>query len=193
MIKVPNHFLQNKTRPAIRTSALIGLLILASLNSKAQEHAVERSGDVLMLLLPATAFGSTIIWNDETQPIISFGVGSASTFFVTHGLKRLIDKERPNGGRYSFPSGHTSISFHSAAFLERRFGWKVGIPAYLLAGYVGWTRIYSENHDIWDVLGGAALGTGIAYVFTKPYQVENLSVSPIYGNGISGFSLVYRF
>lgn len=68
-----------------------------------------------------------------------------------------------------FPSGHTSITFSSATFMHTRYGWKYGIPFYVLAGYVSWYRVYADRHDYWDVLGGAALGVGCAYFFTKPY------------------------
>ena len=66
------------------------------------------------------------------------------SFMVMHSLKRITNKERPNGGDYSFPSGHTSAAFTGAGFIEKRYGLKVGIPAYILASYVGWSRVYSN-------------------------------------------------
>ena len=87
---------------------------------------------------------------------------------MTHGLKILINKERPNGGDYSFPSGHTSAAFTGAAFIEKRYGYKVGVPAYLLASFVGWSRVNANKHDYWDVLGGIIIGYGSAYIFAKP-------------------------
>ena len=99
------------------------------------------------------------------------------SFVVTHGLKRLINKERPNGGDYSFPSGHTSAAFTGAAFIEKRYGYKLGVPTYLLAGYVGWSRINANKHDYWDVASGAIIGIGSAYLFTKPFK--NRSNQPL--------------
>ena len=95
---------------------------------------------------------------------------------ITHSLKRIINKERPNGGDYSFPSGHTSAAFTGAAFIERKYGFKYGIPSYLLASYVGWTRIQANKHDKWDVLGGAIIGIGSAYIFTKPFKNTELAI-----------------
>lgn len=60
----------------------------------------------------------------------------------------------------------------SAAFVQKRYGWEYGIPAYLLAGYVGYTRIEANKHDGWDVLAGAAIGVGMSYLFTKPYDKD---------------------
>ena len=67
-----------------------------------------------------------------------------------------------------------------AAFIQRRYGWKWGIPAYAIASYVGWSRTYAKKHDWWDVVAGAALGAGSAYIFTRPFATKhNLSISPV--------------
>jgi len=94
----------------------------------------------------------------------------------THSVKRIINKKRPNGSNYSFPSGHTASAFTGASFLQLRYGWKVGIPAYLLASYVGYTRIKANKHDKWDVLGGAVVGIGSSLLFVKPYKNKNFGV-----------------
>jgi membrane-associated phospholipid phosphatase len=137
----------------------------------AQNNAIELTGDILHLAIPGAAFASTIIWAEEkhsgTWEIIKAGTLSTVT---TYGLKFLIDKQRPNGEQHAFPSGHASRAFTGAAFIQRKYGWEYGIPAYILAGYTGWTRVYSNNHDYWDVLGGAIVGVASAYIFTKPYQ-----------------------
>jgi membrane-associated phospholipid phosphatase len=78
---------------------------------------------------------------------------------LTTGIKVAADRTRPNGGKYSFPSGHTSATFTTAAVLEAHFGWRTGVPAYALAGFVGWTRVREHVHWLSDVAFGAALGT----------------------------------
>ena len=96
----------------------------------------------------------------------------------------LVKKERPDGSdNHSFPSMHTSVSFTGAAFIQRRYGWKWGIPAYAVATYVGWSRTYAKKHDWWDVAAGAAMGIGSAYIFTRPFaQKHNLTLSPLAGD-----------
>ncbi len=149
---------------------LIAILLCLTLisNSIAQEFDYEKLGDNLQIALPASAFASTFIWKDNQKAPSQFIKTMGTSFVVTHGLKILINKERPNGGDYSFPSGHTSAAFTGAAFIDRRYGYKVGIPAYLLASYVGWSRVNANKHDYWDVLGGIIIGYGSAYIFTKP-------------------------
>lgn len=154
---------------------------------------IEKSGDVLQVALPVAAFASAFIWrNNQGSPAWwQFAKTMGTSFLLTHGLKRTINKERPNGGGHAFPSGHTSAAFTGAAFLERRFGWKVGIPVYLLAGYVGWTRVHTFHHDYWDVLAGAVVGIGSAYLFTTRYKV-NVSVLKLDDKGVV-LSLKYKF
>lgn len=101
---------------------------------------------------------------------------------MTHGLKRTIDKERPNGGRHSFPSGHTSAAFQGASFIHKRYGAKYAIPAYVGATFVGYSRIQADKHDMTDVLAGAAIGTLSSWYFTKEYGNATiaLNTSPDY-------------
>ena len=147
---------------------LILFCCLISINTKAQNFDYEKLGDNLQIALPVSAFASTFIWEDNQKAQSQFIKTMGTSFIVTHGLKILINKERPNGGDYSFPSGHTSAAFTGAAFIEKRYGYKVGVPAYLLASFVGWSRVNANKHDYWDVLGGIIIGYGSAYIFAKP-------------------------
>lgn len=142
-------------------------LALTKTNLIAQEFNYEKIGDHLQIALPTGAFISTFIWADDQNAQLQFMKSMGTSFLTTHILKRVINKERPNGRDYSFPSGHTSAAFTGAAFIEKRYGYKAGIPVYLLASYVGWSRVNANKHDYWDVLGGIIIGYGSAYNFTK--------------------------
>ena len=84
--------------------------------------------------------------------------------FVVNGvytlvLKAAVRRERPNEqDNKAFPSGHTSNAFALAAVAERHYGWKAGVPAYLLASAVGVSRLQRNKHHLSDVVAGAALG-----------------------------------
>ncbi len=153
------------------------------------------SGDVLVVALPALALGSTFIWDDESDGTLQFTKSFIATSATVYVMKLLIDKERPSGESLnSFPSGHTAISFASAAFFQKRYGWKVGVPAYALAAYVGYSRIKSDKHDKWDVLAGALIGAGFSYLFTKKYNMDNkVSVSLGTVERYTTVGLTYRF
>ncbi len=151
--------------------------VACSSQLSAQDNSIENSGDFFAIALPAAALTSTLIWKDGQRATLQFAETMVTSFAVTHVLKRVIDKPRPNGGNHAWPSGHTSSAFTGAAFLQIRHGWRVGIPAYLLAGYVGWTRIDADAHDDWDCLGGLLVGIGSAYLFAKPYDQNRVALS----------------
>ncbi|MCR9066862.1 MAG: phosphatase PAP2 family protein [Cytophagales bacterium] len=140
---------------------------------KAQKSYLESSGDIFSIALPAVAFLSSINAKSEHSHVKDFALGFLCSELTTHSLKRIIDKPRPNGGRFSFPSGHTSAAFFGASFVHQRFGYKVGIPTYLLATYVGYTRIKANKHDIYDVLGGAVIGLSSCILFRKSFRNQN--------------------
>lgn len=55
----------------------------------------------------------------------------------------------------AFPSGHATAGFTAAVFLSRA---DPGPPWYLIAGLVGFSRVYVRLHHTSDVVAGAALG-----------------------------------
>jgi membrane-associated phospholipid phosphatase len=130
---------------------------------------IETAGDVLSFLLPATAAGLTVGFMD-TEGMLQFGESAALALGVSYGLKYAINEKRPNGGDHSFPSNHTSISFASAEFMRKRYGWDYGIPAYIAATFVAYSRVESKQHYTHDVIAAAAIGIGSSYLFTQPYK-----------------------
>ena len=149
---------------------LILFCLILILSLSAQEFDNEKAGDIIQIVLPVSAFTSTFIWNKKQNAPLQFVKTMGTSFVLTHSLKILINKKRPNGGNYSFPSGHTSAAFTGASFIEKRYGWKYGLPSYVLASYVGWSRVYANKHDYWDVCGGAIIGIGSSYLFTQPFD-----------------------
>jgi len=74
-------------------------------------------------------------------------------------LKYSVQRTRPDGSdSLSFPSGHASTAFSLAAVANHHYGWKVGVPAYVLASGIGLSRIESNRHHLSDVLAGATIG-----------------------------------
>lgn len=163
----------------MKKTALFFVFIFTLFNANAKNKAITTSGDILQLAIPAVAFGSTLIWNDDnTKPTWQFIKAYGSGFILQQALKHIVLEKRPDGADYySFPSGHTTSAFSGAAFIQQRYGWKYGIPSYILASYVGYTRVQAQKHYPWDVLGGAVIGIGTSYLFTKPYSKKKVDVS----------------
>jgi membrane-associated phospholipid phosphatase len=79
--------------------------------------------------------------------------------FITESLKYTVRRERPDGsGANSFPSGHAADTMAFATALERHFGWRYAVPAYVLASYVAMSRLHDNVHFLSDVTAGAAVG-----------------------------------
>ena len=161
-----------------------------------RESNIERAGDILHYAIPASAGLTTLILNDK-EGSKQFLKSFATNLAVTYTLKYAFNKPRPEGATdgLAFPSGHTSAAFQGASFIQRRYGWKYGIPAYILAGYVGYSRIegLNDRHDGWDVLGGIIVGIGSTYLFTTPYEKKNLDITFKSGGGYYSIGVVYRF
>lgn len=64
---------------------------------------------------------------------------------------------------FSFPSGHTTAGFSLAVVLSIHFP-TYSFVSYFLATMVGISRIYTGMHYPSDVLSGAFLGTGCAFL-----------------------------
>lgn len=106
---------------------------------------------------------------------------------VTRGLKAAIDRDRPNGGSHSMPSGHSSATFATAAVLDRHYGPRVAVPAYAFAAFVGWTRMRDDSHWLTDVVMGAAIGTTIGRTVARFHKNDDerqtWHVVPVAGGG----------
>lgn len=83
---------------------------------------------------------------------------------VVLALKAATQRTRPDGGSYSFPSGHSAAAFSVAPVLGARYGVYAAVPAYLLAGVTAFARVEERKHFPSDVVFGAAIGlaSGIA-------------------------------
>lgn len=93
---------------------------------------------------------------------------------VTFGLKQSVRRSRPDGDAFSFPSGHTAVTFASASMLHRHFGWKTGLAAYAVASYVAASRVQMKRHYLSDVAFGAAIGL----VAGRTVTLGKLGVTP---------------
>jgi len=168
---------------------------IKALHERRKDAFFTYTGDVLQIALPASGLGYSLIIKDfDGAKKWGWSVGTA--IVLAEGLKYAIGRPRPyqepgEHGR-SFPSGHTTAAFAGAAYWQRRYGWEVGIPAYMLAAATGYSRVWSGNHYWSDVIAGAAIGTALPYIFTKPYEKVqiNIGAEPDGGGNIN---LIFRF
>lgn len=110
---------------------------------------------------------------------------------LTAGVKMSTNRTRPDGTHYSFPSGHTSVTFASATVLQRNLGWKAGIPAYGVATYVALSRIQEKRHFFSDVAFGAAIGIVAGRTVTIGRGDRQFAVAPMATPGGAGVSFTW--
>ena len=172
----------------------ISLLLLLSVYSTA--HAVdsgdwENISDVGVYSLVATAIILPVYkedWLGFRQAAYSIGTASGVALLG----KSVIDAERPdNSGNDSFPSGHTANAFAAATTLNLRYGWRIGFPAYGVSTLVGVARVEANKHYWRDVIGGAAIGSLAAWLFTDAVD-EHIQIAPWAGRQDAGKMISMR-
>ena len=109
-----------------------------------------------------------------------------SQIFV-QGAKMAVGRERPDGSNsLSFPSGHSASAFATATVLQEHFGWKVGVPAYAFASFVGASRMAASKHYLSDVIVGAGIGIAAGRTVTLHLAGEKfaLGAAPTQGGAM---------
>ncbi|MCH9634386.1 MAG: hypothetical protein S4CHLAM7_11340 [Chlamydiae bacterium] len=169
--------------------------------SRRGARPIKKVGDAIQIALPVMGGSMTLLFRDFTGTL-QFAKSFGTTFGVTWILKPIINADRPMSrekqrrgdscGKMSFPSGHTAAAFGGAAFLQMRYGWGFGVPCYLAAGYVGFSRIYGQRHWFRDTLGGAAIAVAANVLFTTRLCKKKVYVAPIIDEDQRGISLFWE-
>lgn len=109
---------------------------------------------------------------------------------VTMALKGILGRARPHvaqtlqiddgfhgphwvSGFASFPSGHTTTAFAVAVTLVILVP-KVGKPAVVMAGIIGWSRAYIGAHYLGDVVAGMWIGSYVGWLLAMSYRTWRL-------------------
>ncbi len=145
------------------------------------------SVNVIVVAAPFAILTAGLIKKDKKLQLDAayFAGGYIFSAAVTQGLKRLVKRPRPfvtypfiikreNETNYSFPSGHTSSAFYDAVSLSILFPkWYVIASSLLWASSVGYARMYQGVHYPSDVVVGAMVGAGSAWLAYKTKQWIN--------------------
>ena len=173
---------------------------------------LDTAGD---LLLVATMATPAVLAATEKEEWLTCGMMYAETLLIANGIKEVtklaVNRTRPfmyyDPSTYpeedveegdwanSFPSGHSTMAFTSAAFTSYTFckyfpdsKFKIPVVAgsYAMAFGGAALRISSGNHFMTDVMTGAALGTAVGFLVPYLHTLNansSLNVS-LLSNGI---------
>jgi membrane-associated phospholipid phosphatase len=157
--------------------------ILKSINPRYPNSQVwiqtSNSAYFVPLGIAATQMVYGVIANDKRsrdnslQTLISVGIGVVAS----QAMKNAFNRTRPQyqysskiftlspASTKSFPSGHTTMAFATATALTLEYKkWYIAVPAYAWATGVAYSRMYEGKHYPSDVLAGAVLGVGSAWL-----------------------------
>ena len=142
-------------------------------------RGLSHSGIILPIGVPTAMGIYALIEKDQAllKDAIYIGTTVVEAVGITYGMKYAFDRRRPFV-RYpelihpiepedspSFPSGHTAAAFSLATSLSIKYPkWYVIAPSAVWACGVGFARINQGVHYPSDVLTGAAIGVGCAFV-----------------------------
>jgi membrane-associated phospholipid phosphatase len=98
---------------------------------------------------------------------------------TVQAVKFAAGRQRPDGTSQSFPSGHSAAAFATATVIHHEFGWKAGIPAFAVAGFVASSRVQMRRHYISDVIAGATVGILAGRSVTVGSGRARFSVDPM--------------
>lgn len=144
-------------------------------------NVITHSASPISISIPVGVLTYAFLKKDSTikQKGVRLALGISSAALITSLVKVTVQRSRPfvtypeidnqtDAGSYSFPSGHTSNAFATATALSLNFRkWYVVIPSYTWAAAVGYSRMHLGVHYPSDVLAGALVGTGCAYMSFK--------------------------
>lgn len=126
--------------------------------------------------------GITALVKDDDKMLkeaLYIGVSQMINNGLTYALKLSFNRERPYDtypqienykvmSSASFPSGHTSLAFSTATALSLQYPkWYIIAPSFFWASSVGYSRMNLGVHYPTDIIAGAILGAGSAYLTLK--------------------------
>ena len=154
---------------------------------------IQTAGEILRVALPVAA-GAWSLYRQDYDGTLQLVVSEVIAEGVSFGLSHVIRERRPNGADFhSFPSDSAAVAFSAASYLQIRYGWDYGLPAYALAGFVGYSRVESKQHHWGDVIAGAAIGWGASELTTVRYNNYAITAYPGFQGHPLGITLAARW
>ena len=144
--------------------------------------------DILDGVVPFTGLAVAYFKDDtegQKQWLRNISVNQCLTWTLWPIFNETSLGKRPNGDpRNSFPSGHVALAMSGATFLDQRYGWRWGAPAYAASAYIAYVRVDENKHHWRDVIASGVLSYGVAMLFVTPKNATHLA--PIIGPNFLG-------
>jgi membrane-associated phospholipid phosphatase len=149
--------------------------------------SISQTAVPISVATPILIYTLGMINNDSVakQKALFIGETFLASAFITVVSKKIIKTDRPydtytmiqpvvSEASYSMPSGHTSTAFATATSLSLAYPkWYVVAPSFIWAGTIGYSRMHLGVHYPSDVVVGALVGSGSAFLCYKANQWIN--------------------
>jgi membrane-associated phospholipid phosphatase len=173
-----------------RASTAAALVLVLGAATAAPADTISKIGDIGAIALPASGLVAALAHKDK-KGALQLAEAFGTTMAIVYILKPTVNRQRPDGGSQSFPSGHSASAFAGAAFLQRRYGWSYGVPAYAVATFVAYSRVEAKRHYTSDVIVGGAIGLASNFVFT--HRKPGFTLQPLVVPRGAGLTLEIRW
>jgi len=161
-------------------------------------NGVSASMYVFSIAAPASYLVAGIINKDKNlkKTALYITESIAVSQFISFSMKAIVNRDRPGvkdptldpvntTNSASFPSGHTSAAFALATSMSIVTPkWYVIAPMFTWASLVGYSRMYLGVHYPSDVIVGALVGSGSAWLCYKlnkwmhpPKKIKSVSMA----------------
>ena len=170
-------------KPYCANSQNLDIDILKSINPQHPNSLLWTETSNSVYLVPLSIAGSQMIYGildkdkQARQKSIELLLSVEAGMLLSQGMKLAVNRTRPqyewpgkvfslsSSNTKSFPSGHATIAFATATTLALQYKkWYVTVPAFAWATGVSYSRMYLGKHYPSDVLAGAAIGVGSAFL-----------------------------
>lgn len=164
-------------------ACVIGLLLSILWPTNPPQHRVPHREDLslvvngeryLRFVNTAVQVALPVIARDPVGLMQLLYVG-ASTTAATHGLKYLLEPvrvrgirlgQRPSGGPYNMPSGHSSMASCALYYVCRRYGWRHALYMLPITLLTMFARVELNAHTVSAVVAGTLVGLLMSALFT---------------------------
>ncbi|HMI95169.1 MAG TPA: phosphatase PAP2 family protein [Micropepsaceae bacterium] len=173
--------------------AACGAVFVMSSTPALAGDGVKTAGEILRIALPVAAGGFSLYKRDY-DGVLQLTVSEVIAEGTSLVLQHFIKEQRPDKSDWhSFPSDSAAVAFSAASYLQIRYGWDYGLPAYAVAAFVGYSRVEADKHHWRDVVAGAVLGWAASEITTIRYRNFEINATPGFAETPLGFSVSARW
>lgn len=170
------------------------LAAVALFAQAAGASASDNGGKAVAVALPIAAAGATLLHDWDWTGVKQLALDEGLTIGTILLLKQVVREQRPDRSDFrSFPSLTTGVAAAPAAYLWDRYGWEYGAPAYLAAGYVGYSVVKGHEHHWWDAAASIGIGWAWSRLVTSEWHERGLETDAYASSNEAYVKLTYRW